>query len=329
MIEPCTIVYICGEKQRSIVVHKYYAVLGDFGLASYVPIVLTHRDVLHGVRVTERFGQLDGMNYVSDLNRLITTLFINPYKDHHDALFFEELFGTWKKIRDNIIIHMTPGSKFENITKELQANETIKTLFKEEIDKFTTYAFNEDAAKSDDKDVIVCNITPPGSQTAISPISMCDSKHDDNLCIVDSEPGEDSNICKRETSTVSRGYGYGGGGSMSGGGGPIGGGSGGGGMGGGSGGSHMGGGGGMGGGGDPMSSSGGVLSLSSRIISKINAASNLKKITSHFGSRRFIVKSKSKENKKNKQKIRRIRRMISIFNKKRHSVLKIGSWNIK
>ena len=122
---------------------------------------------------------------------------------------------------------------------------------------------------------------------------------------------------------------------MSGGGGPIGGGSGGGGMGGGSGGSHMGGGGGMGGGGDPMSSSGGVLSLSSRIISKIrgsselNAASNLKKITSHFGSRRFIVKSKSKENKKNKQKIRRIRRMISIFNKKRHSVLKIGSWNIK
>lgn len=96
-VKPCTLDYINHGVVRRVNVTKYYAVLGDFGLAADIPIVFTHDEVRHDT-LTYGVDKKVGVNYVSDLNRLLTTI-CSPYEMSPEVYeIFRKLIFVWRKI---------------------------------------------------------------------------------------------------------------------------------------------------------------------------------------------------------------------------------------
>lgn len=219
--EPCTIIYKNGKKQRRIIVHKCYATLGDFGLANSHPIVCSNPGVLNHVIVKNKIGYHDKHNYVSDFNRLISTLFEHVDKLYGttlktpDEMLFTNLKLIWVNIRRNIIATLIRASymtsKFEyvkpfddEIFTILQQNTKLPDLYNEELQMFEKYAFNEDVIDEPyPESTIVCDITPPDYVKRIPPISNCSMDDGDTTgCSLEAVPyrntvGDVVGMCKK------------------------------------------------------------------------------------------------------------------------------------
>lgn len=168
--KPVNIVYVNGMKKRRILVTEYFATLGDYGLAHSDPYVFHNDTIIYDVCFKSDFGYQNGANYVSDFNRLITTLY-NGVLDYSNNLFFSELWITWNGLKTEIKKLTYNDDQVplfrdvEDIVPVLKNNRIITGLYESELEKFVKHAFNDDAYKEyhdlNPKNMIMCDITPP------------------------------------------------------------------------------------------------------------------------------------------------------------------------
>lgn len=180
--KPVNIVYVNGGKKRRILVTEYFATLGDYGLAHSDPYVFHNDTLLYDVCFNSNFGYQNGANYVSDFNRLITTLY-NGVLDYSNNHFFSELWRTWNGLKTEIkklTYNDDQVPLFQDVEDNvpvLKNDRIITGLYKSELETFIKHAFNDDAYKeyhdSNPKNSIMCDITPPRELLKITETKEC------------------------------------------------------------------------------------------------------------------------------------------------------------
>lgn len=171
--DPFTEIYIDDFSNNIIInVDKYFAVLSDMGLTSKRPIIFDDKEVLN---YTIKFGveYYNGLNYVSDYNRLILEMTVSE-----DAKKLKNLLlPLWKEILEIIKIseNLKKSKNLEKINREEGLSfdtERIKILYQNEQKIVETYLMNNKIVKNSvivnckdmeignvvDTDILICNI---------------------------------------------------------------------------------------------------------------------------------------------------------------------------
>jgi hypothetical protein len=199
--KPCNIIYRNGVLQRVVRLGEgdYYATLGDFGLSSEIPIAfLSDYPIKIDVSIATRKGELctplggGRLNFVSDLNRLINETKIQT---ELETSFMTELCDIYKKIGQNVST-MGEGGLISNLKDK---DSVLSSLYNNELDIFSKYAFNEPF--KDYHESIVCDMTP--SPRDIPDIKMC-TGYDTSTCVSNFKDN-DRQLCKVLTTIVHKG----------------------------------------------------------------------------------------------------------------------------